>query len=177
MKPLAVNLLPWRDVLQRRKERQLKHLIIIILVLTIMVSIMANYLVKKNIQSITQENSYISQTIGITNPRVNNLKHKINLINSLFVNRNQLIYVLNFLPKVIPTKIDLVSLSKQRESLVITGVAMNHQVITNLLKQFKGNSSFKQVSLMAIKQVEKAGVVRQKFTIKFQLREQLNGLK
>ncbi len=93
------------------------------------------------------------------------LQEKLNIIDTLNLNRTRPIQIMSLLATKIPEKMWLKSLDKKNEKLTIQGVALDDETIANFMKELQQSKIFTSVELVVTERVNVQKLNLKQFTM------------
>lgn len=171
------NLLPWRQELRNKKQKNHKLLICLCILLGVLLVSIWHFTIKQKINSaITEQHKLTPQTtalklrekqIKITNNNITAVKVKLDRIKNLRNNQIKNVELLISLSQITPPAIYLLNLQKNDNDVMITGQTTNLSAITEFIQKISKESLFVQSQIQEIKNISEQENI---FTIKINLK-------
>lgn len=184
---ININLLPWREALQKRASRKLLVGISTQIVLTIFICLLINFYASYRAISAGPDKGMLNNAINQTNMQIKTLesykkklvglKKQKNVLLNLYHNKFQAILILQEIEKALPKTINLDRIVRKKEGVVIYGTAPSNNQVTQLIENLSSNEIILNPVLKESKTVTHDDKVEIKFQIDAELNSQLNSLR
>jgi len=166
---MAINLLPWREQQNKRKnQRFIRQLMAIIVILIGLLFALDQYFYRIKIKQDSQVN-HLSHLIS-SQPNIEDiqtieslyrdLSEQIKKTQSIKKNQADFWYMLATLRKTFPRNLQLKQLSWKNQQLSIMGEADQAEAVTHLIDKLKNDRSFRTISIDTLAQTNQEACVK-----------------
>ncbi len=177
---MRLNLLPWRE--QRRKEldQRLMRRAGIAWIGVLVVLLYAHLQLASIISHQRAQNSYLQQQIALMNTKIQKiaaikkaraaLLARMRVIQTLQMDRMQIVHIFNNLASAVPAGIYLTSFGQAKATFTISGVAQSNERVSQFMRNLARSRSFTNPILDVITVVKSGGRHLSFFTLTVQSR-------
>ncbi len=177
MKSTRVNLLPWRDIARRQRDRKILLSGSVMWVMCA-VAVVGGYLwMKDSILYQKQRNQFLQQETAkvekeieeINNVREQkeNLIARMNIIQQLQLDRTQVVHIFDDVVQKLPKGVYFTKMTKQDRQMTLEGLAQSNSRVSTLMRNLESSEWFSRANLDVINVTEdEKGGRLSKFTLK-----------
>ncbi|MEM1110768.1 MAG: PilN domain-containing protein [Pseudomonadota bacterium] len=156
-----INLLPWRE--ERRQEQKKEFLASIALVIALGVGavILADVVVKGQIENQRGRNNYLAENIKVLDEQVaeirelqkkrNQLIERMRVIQELQGNRPIIVRILDQLVRTVPDGVFYQSLSTKDKRITVDGIAESNNRVSSLMRRLDSSDWLENPNLDAVR--------------------------
>jgi len=165
-----INLLPWREMLRKEKQRQFISVAISAAVLMSMIILYIHMHIGAQIKSQTARNEYLNKEINSVEKKIKeiqalesekkNLLARMNVIQQLQGKRPEIVHLFYELMSNVPSGIYLTSVKQKGAALVIEGVAQSNARVSAFMRNLALTDWLEEPRLEVIQAKQKKGEER-----------------
>jgi len=163
-----INLLPWREERRKQQQRDFGALAIATLLLSVAVVGAVHLFFSARIEYQQTRNDYLRAEIeqqkrvekeiqALEKTKVQILS-RMEIIQSLQASRPEMVHVFDEMVRMLPEEVYLTNLRRNGESLIMTGVARNNNLVSDFMRQLRASNWFGEPQLKIINNRELADV-------------------
>lgn len=171
-----INLLPWREQQRQDSKIQLAIVFSVCLALTLIILLLAHFYMTRmirvqqsRIDFLTSELAHIKNDMINLNKQkeqVTQLESALNFIIGLRAKSFRAVHLLNQLAAVTPETITLISITRDKDLVLLEGEAQSDLDITQLMKRLSGLPGFTQPVLTEISAKKEPPITERYFRLK-----------
>lgn len=175
-----INLIPWRELRRREKDRQLLSASIGTWILTGLMVFYAQWYMDDLIQHQKDRNTFVKDEISKLEKQISEIEElqkmkdallaRMEIIQQLQRDRTQIVHVFDDLVRKLPEGVYFTELSKKAKGLTLKGLAQSNARVSALMQNLDSSDWFTNPSLDVINITAQGGARTSKFTVK--VREQ-----
>ncbi|MFM5598496.1 PilN family type IV pilus biogenesis protein TapN [Aeromonas veronii] len=172
-----INLLPWREARAQRQKKQFGALLGLFVLVTIALSLFANWLVERQIAAQQQRNQRLVQEMTILDAQLGEIRllkerrkeliDRMQLIEHLQMRRNVPVRLFNQLPSLVPNGVYLNTLSLQNNIIDVNGKTEAYGRVASMMRRIDGSGWLGQSKISTIFAAEVAPVSLSQFSMMF----------
>lgn len=141
----SVNLLPWRESLRKRKQKN--YIILLSITALIACSILFGVFSLLELKIATQEkrNQYLQQEMSVVDAEIREIKklkeqkaaliERVDLVRSLQNTRPVVVHLFDEIARSMPDDLYLTEISFKKQKLLVKGVAKDNRLVAALIRQ------------------------------------------
>jgi type IV pilus assembly protein PilN len=170
-----INLLPWREELRKEKQRQFLSILGLVFVLGVVVVMSYKYTVGMQIDTQVQRNNFLKAEIKSLEKQIKEIEKleaerqqlidRMEMITSLQQSRPKIVHIFDELVKAIPEGLNLKSIERKGNQLIIEGSAESAQRVTSFMRKIDNSEWFKNGNLKDIDSDKDYGAGRKAFSL------------
>ncbi|PWK48555.1 PilN domain-containing protein [Pleionea mediterranea] len=170
-----INLLPWREELRKEKQRQFLSILGLVFVLGVVVVMSYKYTVGMQIEAQVQRNNFLKAEIKSLESQIKEIEKleaerqqlidRMEMITSLQQSRPKIVHIFDELVKAIPEGLNLKSIERKGNQLIIEGSAESAQRVTSFMRKIDNSEWFKNGNLKDIDSDKDYGAGRKAFSL------------
>lgn len=177
MKSTRVNLLPWRDIARRQRDKKILFSGSVMWALCA-IAVLAGYLwMKDSILYQQDRNRYLQaetekvekeiEEINNVREQKENLIARMNIIQQLQLDRTQVVHIFDDVVQKLPKGVYFTKMTKQERQMTLEGLAQSNSRVSTLMRNLESSEWFSRANLDVINVTEddKGGRLS-KFTLK-----------
>jgi type IV pilus assembly protein PilN len=159
-----INLLPWREELNKQKQREFAFSAGGGVVIAALIVLLAHVHFEGKIQNQNQRNAFLQSEIEVLNKRIgriqelermkDNLLARMNVIQELQSSRPESVHLMDELVRTMPEGVYLKSFAQKTRNLVLTGIAQSNARVSDYMRNIDGSEWFAGPRLDLIKTTE-----------------------
>lgn len=176
-----INLLPWRENLRQERQRNFMVALGVTAVAAIMLVMIGNHLINRQISAQDARNSYLNSQIrqlerdiqeieDLERQRESMLARKT-VIERLQENRSMTVHLFNYLARTVPEGVRLTSVRQVGEELTILGTTQSETRVSEYMRNIEGAAWLHDPSLRIVEVVGQRDLPDQPF--RFELRARI----
>ncbi len=175
-----INLLPWRDILRRERDRQLMVGSIGIWIVMGLLVFYGWWHMNSLIEYQSDRNAYLKtetkkldkqiKEIRQIKQRKESLLARMDVIQRLQANRTQIVHVFDDIVRKLPKGVYFTSLKKKRRNITLAGFAQSNARISTLMRNLDASDWFANPRLNVIDVTPRSGTRVSKFTLQIKQR-------
>ncbi|HDN9005786.1 MULTISPECIES: PilN family type IV pilus biogenesis protein TapN [Aeromonas] len=172
-----INLLPWREARAQRQKKQFGALLGLFVLVTVALSLFANWLVERQIAAQQQRNQRLVQEMTILDAQLGEIRllkerrkeliDRMQLIEHLQMRRNVPVRLFNQLPSLVPNGVYLNTLSLQNNIIDVNGKTEAYGRVASMMRRIDGSGWLGQSKISTIFAAEVAPVSLSQFSMMF----------
>ncbi|HHQ4773874.1 TPA: PilN family type IV pilus biogenesis protein TapN [Aeromonas veronii] len=172
-----INLLPWREARAQRQKKQFGALLGLFVLVTVALSLFANWLVERQITAQQQRNQRLVQEMTILDAQLGEIRllkerrkeliDRMQLIEHLQMRRNVPVRLFNQLPSLVPNGVYLNTLSLQNNIIDVNGKTEAYGRVASMMRRIDGSGWLGQSKISTIFASEVAPVSLSQFSMMF----------
>ncbi|QXB27959.1 PilN family type IV pilus biogenesis protein TapN [Aeromonas sp. FDAARGOS 1405] len=172
-----INLLPWREARAQRQKKQFGALLGLFVLVTVALSLFANWLVERQITAQQQRNQRLVQEMTILDAQLGEIRllkerrkeliDRMQLIEHLQMRRNVPVRLFNQLPSLVPNGVYLNTLSLQNDIIDVNGKTEAYGRVASMMRRIDGSGWLGQSKISTIFASEVAPVSLSQFSMMF----------
>ncbi|WP_144392977.1 PilN domain-containing protein [Pleionea sediminis] len=170
-----VNLLPWREELRKEKQKQFLSVLILVFILGGVVVFAYKYTVGLQIDAQERRNSFLETEIRKLDEQIKEIEkleeerrrliERMQMITNLQKSRPKVVHIFDELVRAIPEGLNLKSIKRTGDKLVINGTAESAQRVTAFMRKIDESEWFESGSLKDIDTDSDYGASRKAFSL------------
>lgn len=171
-----VNLLPWREIRRREKDRQLLSASIATWVLMVVVVFYAQWYMNDVIDHQKNRNSFLSSEISKLEKQIKEIEDlkrrkdallaRMEIIQRLQSDRTKIVHVFDDLVRKLPEGIYLTQFAKKKNTMALNGYAQSNARVSALMNSLEASDWFTNANLDVINVTPQGGSRISKFSLK-----------
>lgn len=171
-----VNLLPWREIRRREKDRQLLSASIATWVLMVVVVFYAQWYMNDVIDHQKNRNSFLSSEISKLEKQIEEIEDlkrrkdallaRMEIIQRLQSDRTKIVHVFDDLVRKLPEGIYLTQFAKKKNTMALNGYAQSNARVSALMNSLEASDWFTNANLDVINVTPQGGSRISKFSLK-----------
>jgi type IV pilus assembly protein PilN len=188
----SINLLPWRQYLQKEQQKEFLLLIAMVVSITLFFCLIVHWYFSHKLANQLTVNAYLTQqiatvdqqiiTVNTIKKRKNDLIHRLFVIQQLQSDRIRVVKMLYDFINVLPPGIYITECKKKGHDIIVTGRAQSNQQISQFMENINASPSFQNAVLTEIKDdddpnLNPTNVVNQIYSLSFELHMQQQEMK
>ncbi|WP_421250657.1 PilN family type IV pilus biogenesis protein TapN [Aeromonas sp. 600584] len=172
-----INLLPWREARAQRQKKQFGALLGLFVLVTVALSLFANWLVERQITAQQQRNQRLVQEMTILDAQLGEIRllkerrkeliDRMQLIEHLQMRRNVPVRLFNQLPSLVPNGVYLNTLSLQNNIIDVNGKTEAYGRVASMMRRIDGSGWLGQSKISTIFASEVSPVSLSQFSMMF----------
>ncbi len=166
-----INLLPWREELRRRRQKEFGVTVVIAVVLMLGVLGGVHWHFQQRIEFQQQRNEFLQSHIAKLNKQIKEIKNlkrqrerllaRTEKIQQLQSGRPDIVHLMDELVKTLPEGVYFTKVEQKGRRLTLTGVAQSNARVSSLMRQLDASDWLENPALLEIKALKgKQGDVR-----------------
>ncbi|WKE65286.1 PilN domain-containing protein [Gallaecimonas kandeliae] len=142
-----INLLPWREEAREREKKEFTATLVAMVVLTVLLMLVANWIVGQYIDGQRQRNAYLQgqiheleqaiSEIELLKKRKADLEQRMGLIARLRASRNVTAHIFDTIADAVPPGMYLTEVSRNNDDLSIKGKTESNNRVSTLIRYIK----------------------------------------
>jgi type IV pilus assembly protein PilN len=158
-----INLLPWREELRKRRNKDFGITTAVAVVLMGGVVFGFNWHYQQQIDFQTQRNSYLEQQIAALNKKIREIEEldrekarllaRMRIIQQLQSSRPEIVHVVDAIVETLPDGVFYTSIRQRGTSFSMIGVAQSNARVSSLMRQLEASEWFEDPNLVEIKAI------------------------
>ncbi len=188
----SINLLPWREQLQKEQQKEFFLLIAFVVGVILFFCLLIHMFFSHKLTDQLKVNTYLSQQTSLVDQQIiivngikkrkNNLIHRLFIIQRLQSDRIRVVKMFYDFVEILPPGIYITEIKKVGSDIVVTGRAQSNQQISLFMENIDTSSSFKNAILTEIKEgndpnLNPSSVINQIYGLSFELHMQEQDMK
>jgi type IV pilus assembly protein PilN len=171
-----VNLLPWREIRRREKDRQLLSASIATWILMVVVVFYAQWYMNDVIDHQKNRNSFLRGEISKLEKQIEEIEDlkrrkdallaRMEIIQSLQSDRTKIVHVFDDLVRKLPEGIYLTQFTKKKNAMALSGFAQSNARVSALMNSLEASDWFTNANLDVINVTPQGGSRISKFSLK-----------
>lgn len=171
-----INLLPWREIRRREKDRQLLSVSIAIWILAAVGVFYAQWYMNDMIDHQKNRNSYLRSEISKLDKQIKEIEDlkrrrdallaRMEIIQKLQSDRTQIVHVVDDLVRKLPKGVYLTQLTKKKNAMALEGFAQSNARVSALMNSLDASDWFTNPNLEVINVTPQGGSRISKFSLK-----------
>lgn len=171
-----INLLPWRDNLRKKRQRDFVTSTLLALLVTGAACGGAHFYVEEMISHQNQRNSFLKREIVIVDKKIKEIKEleatkakliaRMNVIQSLQSSRPEIVHLFDELVSTIPEGTHLVKLTQSANAITLDGKAQSNARVSAYMRNIDASLWLGKPELQVVSNKEQAAVALSEFTLK-----------
>ncbi len=171
-----VNLLPWREIRRREKDRQLLSASIATWILMVVVVFYAQWYMNDVIDHQKNRNSFLRGEISKLEKQIEEIEDlkrrkdallaRMEIIQSLQSDRTKIVHVFDDLVRKLPEGIYLTQFTKKKNAMALNGFAQSNARVSALMNSLEASDWFTNANLDVINVTPQGGSRISKFSLK-----------
>lgn len=171
-----INLLPWREALREKRNKDFKGIIVLVLILSLGVVFLGYTYLQSSSALQKQRNAYLTKEIAGLDVKIREIRdlkktrsqlvERMNLIQALQGNRPVIVRIFDEIVRSVPDDLYFTSLTSKGDTLNIKGFTLSNNRLSSLMRNFDESEWFNSPSL---NKVEAKGEQRYEFEIQVTL--------
>lgn len=171
-----VNLLPWREIRRREKDRQLLSASIATWILMVVVVFYAQWYMNDVIDHQKNRNSFLSSEISKLEKQIKEIEDlkrrkdallaRMEIIQRLQSDRTKIVHVFDDLVRKLPEGIYLTQFAKKKNTMALNGYAQSNARVSALMNSLEASDWFTNANLDVINVTPQGGSRISKFSLK-----------
>ena len=159
-----INLLPWREELNRQKQREFSFIAGGSVVIAALVVLLTHLHIDGRIDAQTQRNTFLQNEINILNERIGRIKQlekmksdllaRMNVIQELQGSRPESVHLMDELVRAMPDGVYLNSFSQKGKGLTMMGIAQSNARVSDYMRNIDESEWFTGPHLDLIRTTE-----------------------
>ncbi len=155
-----INLLPWRETLRQKKQKNYLILLAITSACACLILLLMHFIYEYQISSQDSRNAYLKKEMLVVNAEIKEIKklkekkasmiERISLVRSLQNTRPVVVHLFDEIARSMPDDLYLTGLSLKGQRLTVNGVAKNNRLIAALIRQLDDSAWFANPNLSKI---------------------------
>ena len=155
-----INLLPWRETLRKKRQRDLGMTALLAVVVTAGLCLGVHLYISDMIKYQEQRNSYLQQEITLVNEKIKKIKElektkaqliaRMNVIQSLQSSRPQIVHLFDEMVQTAPDGTHLTALIQEGSKITLDGVAQSNARVSAYMRNIEGSSYLDAATLQVI---------------------------
>lgn len=173
-----INLLPWRDALRQRRQRDFFIAVGTAVTLTIAAGIGVRLQIAAMIASQNDRNQFLNAEISKLNQRIKkieslerekaNLLARMNVIQQLQESRPEIVHLFDDVVNAIPEGVFLTRLAQNNKSIVVEGRAESNARVSAFMRNVARSGWISNARLLLIENKDKTGTGLSHFKLSFE---------
>ncbi|MCF6236068.1 MAG: PilN domain-containing protein [Gammaproteobacteria bacterium] len=174
-----INLLPWREIQRKERERQFYSLLTATAILMAVIVFYMHLHFNGKIEEQTQRNNYIEQQITLVDKKIKeirtlesekeNLLARMNIIQDLQGRRPLIVHLFDELVKTLPKGVSLTSIAQKGTIVTLKGIAQSNASISIFMGELDASAWLSNPRLDVIEANQKVGRRAAEFTMRVDL--------
>ena len=170
-----INLLPWREIRRRQRDRQLLFAGAGSWALMALIVMYASLHMNTLIENQNRRNTYLKQEITTLDKQIKEIQElkrkkesllaRMDVIQRLQSDRTQIVHVFDDLVRKLPKGVYLTSLGKKKKTIIMKGIAQSNARVSALMRNLDSSDWFTNPTLNVISVSPKAGTLVSRFTL------------
>ncbi len=170
-----INLLPWREELRQKNQRDYISILGLVVVLGIVVIIAVYTIYENKLENQRQRNDYLQGEIRKLDSRIKEidalekerteLVERMSIIQDLQKSRPQVVHIFDEIVSTIPEGVNLSSVKRIGDKLIFNGIAESSPRISTFMRNIGVSKWIKQDKLEAINPDKGSGTNRKNFVL------------
>jgi type IV pilus assembly protein PilN len=171
-----INLLPWREIRRREKDRQLLSASIGTWILAAMVVFYAQWYMNDVIDHQNKRNSFLSSEISKLDKKIAEIEDlkrrkdallaRMEIIQKLQSDRTKIVHVVDDLVRKLPKGVYLTQFTKKKNAMALEGMAQSNARVSSLMNSLDASDWFTNANLDVINVTPQGGSRISKFSLK-----------
>jgi len=171
-----INLLPWREIRRREKDRQLLSASIGVWILAALVVFYAQWYMNDTIDHQKNRNSYLRSEISKLDKQITEIEDlkrrkaallaRMEIIQKLQSDRTKIVHVFDDLVRKLPKGVYLTQFSKKSNAMALEGFAQSNARVSSLMNSLDASDWFTNPDLEIINVTPQGGSRISKFSLK-----------
>jgi len=147
-----INLLPWREELNKQRQREFAFLSGGAVVLAGLIVLFSHLHINGMIDTQNQRNSYLQGEIDLLNKRIGRIRElenmksdllaRMNVIQELQSSRPESVHLMDEMVRTLPEGVYLNSFNQKGRNLVMKGVAQSNARVSDYMRSIEGSEWF-----------------------------------
>ncbi|MFB2864171.1 PilN family type IV pilus biogenesis protein TapN [Aeromonas sp. MdU4] len=172
-----INLLPWREAKSLRQKKQFGALLGLFVLVTVVLSFVADWLVERQIGAQQQRNQRLVQEMTILDAQLGEIRllkerrkeliDRMQLIEHLQMRRNVPVRLFNQLPSLVPNGVYLNTLAMQNNIIDVNGKTEAYGRVASMMRRIDGSGWLGQSKISTIFAADVAPVSLSQFSMMF----------
>ena len=156
-----INLLPWREELNKQKQREFAFLSGGSVVIAALVVLLSHLHINGMIENQNQRNAYLQSEIDLLDKRIGRIKElenmkdnllaRMNVIQELQSSRPESVHLMDELVRTLPEGVYLKSFNQRNRELILKGVAQSNARVSDYMRNIESSDWFHGPRLDQIK--------------------------
>lgn len=156
-----INLLPWRDELRRKRQKQFNTLAALAVLAMVGVIAAVHWYNEERIAYQLDRNKFLEQKTAELNAKIKEIRNldkqrkdlvaRMEIIQRLQSNRPEIVHVFDELVTTLPEGVYYESVSQKENILSVTGVAQSNAFVSSLMRNLEGSPWLEAPVLKEIK--------------------------
>ncbi|NNM60418.1 MAG: pilus assembly protein PilN [Legionellales bacterium] len=157
---ININLLPWRTLREKERQREFVFLLSVAIVLCIFICLIIHTFIARQLSKQLAVNDYFSQQIAVVDLQIaevtvikqqkNDLLRRLEIIQALETSRVLLVSMFHNFANILPNGIYITSIKKDHNLITVTGKARSNQQVSQLMQNIDTSPSFSDPVLTEI---------------------------
>lgn len=166
-----INLLPWREVQRKEKQREFATLTVLVAVLMLAVLWFIHIHMATRIDGQNARNDFLTQQIALVDKEIAEIQNleadkrkllaRMEVIQKLQVSRPDIVRLFEELVRRVPEGIYLTNLARTDDKLIIEGMAQSNARVATLIRNLETSPWFKNQNLVIIESDKAQGASAQ----------------
>ncbi len=171
-----INLLPWREEQRQEKQRQFLSVLGLVALLGVVVAWSVHLLYVSKLDAQRERNQFLQTEIRKLDSKIKEidtlekerleLVERMNIIQDLQKSRPQIVHVFDEIVATIPEGVNLESIKRNADNLVLNGIAESSPRISNFMRNISVSKWLKLGPLEAISGSNSSGASRKRFRLR-----------
>ncbi|HHH39642.1 MAG TPA: pilus assembly protein PilN [Sedimenticola sp.] len=171
-----INLLPWRENLRKKRQRDFGIALLISLVLVALGAGAAHFYIEGMIKHQQQRNRYLKTEIAKMDKKIKEIKAlektkakliaRMNVIQELQSSRPQVVHLFDEIVNTIPDGVYLTKLEQKGRRLTLSGRAQSNARVSAYMRNIERSEFLEKPNLQVISNKSKSGAGSSVFTLK-----------
>lgn len=157
---ININLLPWRALREKEKQREFLFLLLVAIGFCIFISLIIHMFIARQLSQQIAVNTYLTEQISIVDQQItqvttikqqkDDLLRRLEIIQALETSRVLLVTMFNNFANILPNGIYITSIKKEHNIITMTGKARSNQQVSELMQNIDASPSFSDPVLTEI---------------------------
>ncbi|MES9900525.1 MAG: PilN domain-containing protein [Sedimenticola sp.] len=170
-----INLLPWRESLRRKRQRDFGSATLLAVIITGALCGGVHLYIEDMISHQQARNNYLKHEITLVDKRIREIKElekikakliaRMNVIQSLQGSRPQIVHLFDELVSTMPEGAHLSTLKQQGGNITLDGRAQSNARVSAYMRNIEASQWLKAPSLQVVKSKDQTGMVWSQFTL------------
>lgn len=170
-----INLLPWRETLRKKRQRDFGSASVLAVLLTGALCGGVHFYVEEMISHQQARNSYLKQEIALVDKRIREIRElektkakliaRMNVIQSLQGSRPQIVHLFDELVSTMPEGAYLAKLQQQGDSVTLDGRAQSNARVSAYMRNIDSSQWLDDPALQVVENKEQQDATWNRFTL------------
>lgn len=181
---IRINLLPHRELKRKARRQQFFILTGVVCVVGLLTIWVINIIIGEKIEFQNDRNQFLQKHISILDQQIAEIREiktqtrellaRKGIVESLQVNRSEVVHLLNQLARQLPEGVYLKSIKQDGGIVNLVGYAQSNAWVSTLMRNLESSPWLESPSLIEIKAVTKDNVRQNEFNLNVRLKSSVN---